>query len=163
MVKYLSFSVTLDPCCFTLVLFLNSFGFCTLLTNYSKCISLTNLLRDVRSSQSFFFPASSINSRANTSCITIILLLATRQFTICCLNAKFQRISTLVVVKRLVFFSTSLTVVSLVRFFKFKQYIDIFPLGNLALSRALGDFCFKKNVQKSAEEQIVTGYLFYCI
>lgn len=30
-------------------------------------------------------------------------------------------------------------------------------LGNLALSRALGDFCFKKNDKKSAEEQIVTG------
>ncbi|CAH3199351.1 unnamed protein product, partial [Porites evermanni] len=29
--------------------------------------------------------------------------------------------------------------------------------GNLALSRALGDFCFKKNDKKSAEEQIVTG------
>lgn len=30
--------------------------------------------------------------------------------------------------------------------------------GNLALSRALGDFCFKKNGQKSAEEQIVTAW-----
>lgn len=29
--------------------------------------------------------------------------------------------------------------------------------GNLALSRALGDFVFKKNKQKSAEQQIVTG------
>ena len=29
--------------------------------------------------------------------------------------------------------------------------------GNLALSRALGDFVFKKNDQKRAEEQIVTG------
>ncbi|XP_020619835.1 probable protein phosphatase 2C T23F11.1 [Orbicella faveolata] len=29
--------------------------------------------------------------------------------------------------------------------------------GNLALSRALGDFCFKKNDKKSAEEQIVTA------
>lgn len=29
--------------------------------------------------------------------------------------------------------------------------------GNLALSRALGDFCFKKNESKSAEEQIVTA------
>ena len=29
--------------------------------------------------------------------------------------------------------------------------------GNLALSRALGDYVFKKNVNKSAEEQIVTG------
>jgi len=33
----------------------------------------------------------------------------------------------------------------------------LFPSGNLALSRALGDFCFKKNDKKSAEEQIVTG------
>ncbi|XP_050416346.1 probable protein phosphatase 2C T23F11.1 [Patella vulgata] len=30
--------------------------------------------------------------------------------------------------------------------------------GNLALSRALGDFVFKKNAQKRAEEQIVTAY-----
>jgi len=30
--------------------------------------------------------------------------------------------------------------------------------GNLALSRALGDFIFKKNDRKSAEEQIVTAY-----
>ena len=29
--------------------------------------------------------------------------------------------------------------------------------GNLALSRALGDFVFKKNDQKPPEEQIVTG------
>ena len=29
--------------------------------------------------------------------------------------------------------------------------------GNLALSRALGDFVFKKNDKKKAEEQIVTG------
>lgn len=29
--------------------------------------------------------------------------------------------------------------------------------GNLALSRALGDFVFKKNSQKGPEEQIVTG------
>lgn len=29
--------------------------------------------------------------------------------------------------------------------------------GNLALSRALGDFAFKRNTEKSAEEQIVTG------
>lgn len=35
--------------------------------------------------------------------------------------------------------------------------------GNLALSRALGDFVFKKNDQKSPEEQIVTGeYFVYC-
>ncbi|CAN7944573.1 unnamed protein product [Ixodes hexagonus] len=30
--------------------------------------------------------------------------------------------------------------------------------GNLALSRALGDFVFKKNEKKSPEEQIVTAY-----
>ena len=30
--------------------------------------------------------------------------------------------------------------------------------GNLALSRALGDFVFKKNEAKKAEEQIVTAY-----
>ena len=36
-----------------------------------------------------------------------------------------------------------------------------FP-GNLALSRALGDFVFKRNSKKSPEEQIVTGkFLFY--
>lgn len=29
--------------------------------------------------------------------------------------------------------------------------------GNLALSRALGDFIFKRNDHKSAQEQIVTG------
>lgn len=29
--------------------------------------------------------------------------------------------------------------------------------GNLALSRALGDFIFKRNKKKLAEEQIVTG------
>lgn len=29
--------------------------------------------------------------------------------------------------------------------------------GNLALSRALGDFIFKRNEKKKAEEQIVTG------
>lgn len=29
--------------------------------------------------------------------------------------------------------------------------------GHLALSRALGDFMFKKNENKKAEEQIVTG------
>lgn len=31
--------------------------------------------------------------------------------------------------------------------------------GNLALSRALGDFVFKRNDRKSPEEQIVTGYI----
>jgi serine/threonine protein phosphatase PrpC len=31
--------------------------------------------------------------------------------------------------------------------------------GNLALSRALGDFMFKRNEEKTAEEQIVTGKL----
>lgn len=32
--------------------------------------------------------------------------------------------------------------------------------GNLALSRALGDFVFKRNTKKKAEEQIVTGKKF---
>ena len=32
-------------------------------------------------------------------------------------------------------------------------------VGNLALSRALGDFCFKKNDKKPPEEQIVTGII----
>lgn len=32
--------------------------------------------------------------------------------------------------------------------------------GNLALSRALGDFIFKRNVNKIPEEQIVTGESF---
>ncbi len=32
--------------------------------------------------------------------------------------------------------------------------------GNLALSRALGDFIFKKNDSKKAEDQIVTGIKF---
>lgn len=39
--------------------------------------------------------------------------------------------------------------------------------GNLALSRALGDFVFKKNELKGPEEQIVTGrklfFLFFLI
>lgn len=30
-------------------------------------------------------------------------------------------------------------------------------LGNLALSRALGDFIFKRNTDKRPEEQVVTG------
>lgn len=32
--------------------------------------------------------------------------------------------------------------------------------GNLALSRALGDFVFKKNDKKDPREQIVTGKKF---
>lgn len=32
-------------------------------------------------------------------------------------------------------------------------------IGNLALSRALGDFIFKRNTDKRAEEQVVTGRL----
>lgn len=32
--------------------------------------------------------------------------------------------------------------------------------GNLALSRALGDYIFKKNDQKKLDEQIVIGELF---
>lgn len=35
--------------------------------------------------------------------------------------------------------------------------------GNLALSRALGDFGFKRNLDKSPEEQIVTGKLIFLI
>jgi len=35
--------------------------------------------------------------------------------------------------------------------------VDVFITGNLALSRALGDFVFKKNNMKQPEEQIVTG------
>lgn len=36
-------------------------------------------------------------------------------------------------------------------------YLIISFIGNLALSRALGDFVFKKNEKKPPEEQIVTG------
>lgn len=38
--------------------------------------------------------------------------------------------------------------------------------GNLALSRALGDFVFKRNNMKLPEEQIVTGFsflLYHCL
>lgn len=36
--------------------------------------------------------------------------------------------------------------------------------GNLALSRALGDYIFKKNDQKKLDEQIVTGkHYFYTL
>jgi len=35
--------------------------------------------------------------------------------------------------------------------------------GNLALSRALGDYIFKKNDQKKLDEQIVIGELFTMI
>ena len=38
-----------------------------------------------------------------------------------------------------------------------KIYSPFCSLGNLALSRALGDFIFKKNDRKPVEEQIVTG------
>lgn len=34
---------------------------------------------------------------------------------------------------------------------------DFLLVGNLALSRALGDFVFKKNETKKPEDQIVTG------
>jgi len=37
--------------------------------------------------------------------------------------------------------------------------LGIFISGNLALSRALGDFVFKRNNMKEPEEQIVTGSL----
>lgn len=33
--------------------------------------------------------------------------------------------------------------------------------GNLALSRALGDYIFKKNDQKKLDEQVVIGELFH--
>lgn len=33
----------------------------------------------------------------------------------------------------------------------------MFSTGNLALSRALGDFVFKQNADKKPEEQVVTG------
>lgn len=36
-------------------------------------------------------------------------------------------------------------------------------VGNLALSRALGDFIFKRNADKRAEEQVVTGELEFLI
>lgn len=39
----------------------------------------------------------------------------------------------------------------------FATFILLSLPGNLALSRALGDFIFKKNPSKSVEEQIVTG------
>ena len=35
--------------------------------------------------------------------------------------------------------------------------------GNLALSRALGDFIFKRNDTKGPEEQIVTGKTLYSL
>ncbi len=37
------------------------------------------------------------------------------------------------------------------------MYLCLFYQGNLALSRALGDFEFKKNKELTAEEQVVTG------
>lgn len=40
-------------------------------------------------------------------------------------------------------------------FMHFRQ--DFLLVGNLALSRALGDFVFKKNETKKPEDQIVTG------
>lgn len=148
MVKYQSFSVTFYLCCFTLVLFLNSFGSYTLLTNYNTCISITTCFVTCVCD----LPKSLFAHRplvvAYTLCITIVQRLATRQFTICCLSTYFSAFLR---------YEASRFVLHL------KYYIDIFLPGNLALSRALGDFCFKKNVQKSAEEQIVTGYLFYCI
>lgn len=33
--------------------------------------------------------------------------------------------------------------------------------GNLALSRALGDFLLKRNEEKSPEEQVITGKFYY--
>ena len=34
---------------------------------------------------------------------------------------------------------------------------ELVRLGNLALSRALGDFIFKRNPDKRPEDQVVTG------
>lgn len=39
---------------------------------------------------------------------------------------------------------------------------ELVVAGNLALSRALGDFVFKKNEKKRPEEQIVTGKTVVC-
>lgn len=39
---------------------------------------------------------------------------------------------------------------------------ELLVAGNLALSRALGDFVFKKNEKKRPEEQIVTGRTVVC-
>jgi protein phosphatase 2C family protein 2/3 len=42
--------------------------------------------------------------------------------------------------------------------FSFEFFFNkIFNKGNLALSRALGDFIFKRNTDKRPEEQVVTG------
>ena len=41
--------------------------------------------------------------------------------------------------------------------------VIVFVAGNLALSRALGDFVFKKNNEKQPEEQIVTGSQRHCL
>ena len=40
---------------------------------------------------------------------------------------------------------------------------DVVVAGNLALSRALGDFVFKKNEKKRPEEQIVTGKAVFVV
>jgi len=45
---------------------------------------------------------------------------------------------------------------------RFDNYVYVVA-GNLALSRALGDFVFKKNNMKLPEEQIVTGSLCYSV
>ena len=42
------------------------------------------------------------------------------------------------------------------KFSLFLRFV-LFFLGNLALSRALGDFIFKRNTEKRPEEQVVTG------
>ena len=46
----------------------------------------------------------------------------------------------------------------MVKNFRLKFFLNkIFNKGNLALSRALGDFIFKRNTDKRPEEQVVTG------
>lgn len=35
--------------------------------------------------------------------------------------------------------------------------------GNLALSRAFGDYTFKNNPEKSPEDQIVTGFAYFVL
>lgn len=88
MVKYQSFSVTFYPCCFSLVLFLNSFGSYTLLTNYNTCISITTCFVTCDLPKSPFAHRPLVV--VYTLCIIIVQRLATRQFTICCLSTYFS-------------------------------------------------------------------------
>jgi len=45
----------------------------------------------------------------------------------------------------------------------FNFLLSLSIIGNLALSRALGDFAFKRNSKKPPEEQVVTGTFFYTL